>query len=314
MSSDPSKDELEAAYVAALGCASSIGNLLWCASGGYKLSPAAETAVNELLAGNVTPAEPLRPPCCPVYSPLAISVPREPAVSPDEAIEQSLIESGIQHLCDSLNNARGKISPVEVSLERVSLGPCETGAMVRSTAHRLAYDLAHQLWLVLRNAVPMFQLREMALERKSWDFVLDGDIIRDNVHTIRSRLRSFPRVDVAELKSIVGLEHAHALDRLQGGKAVDHEPEPRLVVSRERLAITLDGKSYGAGYKEAAFVEILSRHLGHWVEPAIFQDDPELKGERIDRIYGSKSFPRAIKKLIESKHGTGYKLTLPPLA
>ena len=80
----------------------------------------------------------------------------------------------------------------------------------------------------------------------------------------------------------------------------------RLSVDVDSLTVTLNQKSYHLNCRsEALFLEMLLRRPGDWRSaPDMAKKWPELEGVRLDRL----EFCEPIKRLIESKPGSGYRL------
>ena len=136
------------------------------------------------------------------------------------------------------------------------------------------------------------------------------------------------RLGVLDAIELSSAELAKRLRELRGNGPLDHDgpdyggpahsriqPVPdtgnggnRIVVRRDPPTITLDGIPLGVNAEQAVFVDVLSRNLGHWVDPHTFDQESLLQGERRDRLY--RGLPKPIKKHIESKDGTGYWMIL----
>jgi hypothetical protein len=91
-------------------------------------------------------------------------------------------------------------------------------------------------------------------------------------------------------------------------------PARRLTVDLDpkEPSVTLDGTRHPVGPLHAAFVQALIDKAGDWVSSTELCKIPELVGSRLDRI--RKQLPSPIHKLIESRPGAGYRLSLRSLA
>lgn len=84
--------------------------------------------------------------------------------------------------------------------------------------------------------------------------------------------------------------------------------EPRLTVSLERKAITLDGQVFDVASDMALrWVKVLAMHPGEWIPAPQLKDfDPLLDGTRTDKLIAR--LPKAVALLIDSQTGKGSRL------
>jgi hypothetical protein len=90
------------------------------------------------------------------------------------------------------------------------------------------------------------------------------------------------------------------------------KPLPSIVVDLEDSVVLLFGKPYPVSLEGARFVKLLNNDPNVWVAPSDYEDDVVLKNSRLDREF--KKLPKPIKSLIESKKGSGYRLSKQRLA
>ena len=163
----------------------------------------------------------------------------------------------IESFCKMLDANKGKIPLVHSYLLLVTNGPYEHERLQTSTAHQLAWDFAHRLWLGVYNVLNT----QSILTGRGWyegvpgGFTLDRDRLDANWEPIRDRLRKVKPIDAGHFTRLVQIESARSARAYQdqGEKA------------RVAAAMGVTGTEVKA--QSPLFV------VNHWRELAIGIDD-----------------------------------------
>jgi hypothetical protein len=138
--------------------------------------------------------------------------------------------------------------------------------------------------------------------------------IVENLNQVPTHVASFLPANAAPSHGHAGtspFDKDDSLPASPGGSHLDRSSKKVAIILLVRLApprASLDGKEFNLTDEQAAFLDILVRHVNQWVEPKIFDEVPILAGVRRDRI--KRGLPDRLKKMITGKGGGGYKLVL----
>lgn len=89
-------------------------------------------------------------------------------------------------------------------------------------------------------------------------------------------------------------------------------PPLPIEVNVDESTVTVCGKTYPVSFPGVRLLKLLTDDPGGWVAPQDYRDDDFLKNTRRDREI--KKLPKPIRALIESKPGSGYRLSKKRLA
>lgn len=129
------------------------------------------------------------------------------------SVDKDLTElpGAIEGLCAALTTSSGKLSEdLETLWMLDNFEPPQEAGMFCATAHRLAWRLAHNRWLRIRNVDPRFCFSELARD----GFDLDPGLVLDNLSGIREALRARRPIDGQRLATMIRQESERAVVRL----------------------------------------------------------------------------------------------------
>ena len=201
----PNRDDFAAARKAAIDCATASGWLLRVAAGLPEPAPAMKRETESLLDKHRWWDSP-------------------PIELPDPT--PILLVVAIKGLCEALASGWGVMSKVQNELILVAPGPATSGGMTRSTAHRLAWDFAHHLWLSIRNLDPRLdtQFYQRPIDPSRFD--LDEDALRECTPAILAKLAGRPSFDAGRVKALIEHESSRAMARLESAHTERSGPSP----------------------------------------------------------------------------------------
>lgn len=137
----------------------------------------------------------------------------------------------VADLCRTLGAGQGKILPVEQSLILVAAAPVSAGGMTRATAHRLAWDHSLRLWLEIRDSLRLwfaFRGPGSASSLPGEGFRIGEEAVRENLGSIRGKLRARPLFDARRVIEAITIESAKAM--AAGG----HDAETDFIICSQR--------------------------------------------------------------------------------